>query len=99
MIFDGVDDRVYKGYIDVVSAKANIIYMEFLTEIKNEHNLKDSIYELENKYFTSYLYILKNVKMYTDKMKADTGHSAYVRIRDWEDFKFMLKKKVKNLID
>lgn len=91
----GLDNSI----IDNVSIKTKTIFMEFLEEIKKEHNLSESITELECKYFTTYLYILKYTFMYCTRPDNLRGTSAYIQVRDWEDFKFQVKNKAKNLIN
>lgn len=77
---------------------AREIYVEFIEEIKKEHKLTQTNYELEIEYFTTYLYIQKYTYVYItdpDNLKGDTD---YLHASDWEDFKAKVKEKAKNLM-
>lgn len=79
--------------VDEASNQAHSLFIEVLEEFKNKHNLSDSINELEVKYFTNYLYILKYVFVFKTKHDSLKGNTAFSIIRDKEEFIYMLKKK------
>lgn len=79
--------------IEESSNQAHSLFIEVLEEFKNKHNLSDSINELEVKYFTTYLYILKSVFVFKTKHNSLKGNTAFSIIRDKEDFNYSIKNK------